>query len=110
MTNKLSYTIEQLMELYNQGLTYAAIGEKLNVSRSSIASKCRRMGLVSPNKGVNPRGHSIHKANKPAKVKNQPNNRYTNTFVKPFVRVQLTKQEMRDQLLQAVLNTGKPNE
>ena len=90
----MEYNEENLLKLHAQGLTYLQMANVFGVTRSSVGGKLYRLGL----KKAEPK-KIVVKVAKPLKP-----NKHTFVF-KAHTHKDMTKNELRDMLKQAVENT-----
>lgn len=79
----MKYSDDALRKLYAKGLSFDQIAIELEVTRNAVAGKVKRLKLVR--KSVRPNKHTI--------------------AIKPHKYVEMTREEMREDLRKAVENT-----
>lgn len=98
----MEYNIENIRQLYLDGLTQSQIAKELNATTAQIAGKIKRGRAKDPS--MFPLRNAVPVKEIVVKeVKIKPN-RYT-IFTKPSKYVHKSKAELRDELYRAVLNT-----
>ena len=101
----MEYNEDNLLNLFDKGLSYKEIALELNTTRSRVAAKIRRMRLKNPNLvevrkwGVHPQGKKFGKQKKELKPNKQT------IVLRPDGFKDFTKSQLRQILKEAVENT-----
>lgn len=112
----MEYNDTNLLDLFNQGLTYSQIGKQLGATRAQVSGRLRRIRKINPalvpsrKKEPKPKVKRVQVRKKvtplpptPKPIQFKPN-RYS-IGIKPRNYLQPSKADMRAMLKQAVENT-----
>lgn len=103
----MEYNTQNLLELYNRGLTYSAIAKEFGTTRASVIGKMRRLKVKDstiPTRLEKKNQYVATKESKPVVVK--PSSKYlAQTVIFKNHRHGMSKAEMYDMLRKAVENT-----